>query len=178
MLKLFASAVFAMLFCFSTANAADYEVNFTASNFQWGGGGDQPQLIVSGVLLFSAESLYSTIDQITAFDLVIAGHSYAINDIDWFGDTMGAAIGGKLNGYSAINSGTDDFYLNFSYLGDIHSGQLSYATSSSPFGIWSSYGDDFQFTVTEVSPVPEPGNYAMMLAGALFLGAVNRRRKA
>ena len=46
-----------------------------------------------------------------------------------------------------------------------------------PFEVtWSNYLNPGQWTVTEISPIPEPREYALMLAGLAFIGWKARRK--
>lgn len=170
LLKLSAAA---LICCATGAQAADYQLDFTASGFGPGLFSNlaAPQSPISGSFVFSAPSLGAAITSINAVNLVIAGHSYTLPEVSFGAYGDGYLFGAKSNGVGMTMASTDDFYLIVSSSLNV----LTYAQQG-VFDTWStglvavSYGP-------LVSPVPEPGKTATLLAGLAALGLLRARRQ-
>ena len=164
--------VAASLLCGASAQAADYRLDFTATNFVssfYDNSGPAPFNSATGYAIFSADSLGSSWTAVKNFGLTIGNVHYTRSDVGVDLWASGAFVGGLLNDLNGIGSGTNDFWID---LNTTQSFGFEY-TSVSKSGYWESY--DIKQTV---SAVPEPETYGMFLAGLGLLGVVARRRKA
>ncbi|MRW84795.1 PEP-CTERM sorting domain-containing protein [Pseudoduganella sp. FT26W] len=170
MLKRLAGFVLsAFLFCANAAQAADYRLDFTATNFS--GFGPSPLSAISGSFLYSAPNAASVWTSLNGVDLTIADYRYSVADVGFSHGTGINVIGGTLHSVNTVYSGTNDFYLALA-------GEtifFVYGLSSVPSDAWTSY--TVQTVITEVTAVPEPGTYAMLLAGLGLMRVVGRRRR-
>lgn len=164
----------------ASAQASIYKADFTFSGFSpysWIGGTSSltpPQNVVTGSITYEAMSMYDTATAVDAFDLSIAGHTYAINEVV-FDPRYAGAFGGVKNGI-AIGFGTGDFFLSLaSDSVGASTGRLFY----SPAGIETIFASNAAaVTISDLSnDVPEPGSLALLLAGAVGLGFAGRRKK-
>lgn len=164
--------VAASLLCGASAQAADYRLDFTATNFvssNYDNSGPAPFNSATGYAIFSADSLGSSWTAVKNFDLTIGNVHYTRSDVGVYLWASGAFVGGLLTDLNGLGSGTNDFWID---LNTTQSFGFAY-TSVSKSGYWESY--DIKQTV---SAVPEPETYGMFLAGLGLLGVVARRRKA
>lgn len=169
MFKRFSSAVIAaLLLCTASAQAADYKLTFTASGFGWPGV-PAPQNVVTGSFIYSANMGSGLWAELKAVDLTIDGHVYTLAEIKadlFFGKPV---IGVPVSGVAGVTQLTDDFYF---FPVDHY---FVYAASNRAY-VWST--SDVTVFTTQISAVPEPETYAMLLAGLGLMGFAARRRKA
>lgn len=117
----------------------------------------------SGKVTFSYDDADPTILTLLEIDFELNGFVFDLTNT--FAET-GAAdwlVGGTINGGSVL-AGTNDFQL--SSTNGLY--QFSYATAGGGFGF------DFSPTVTQVSAVPEPSTWAMLLLGFFAAGGALR----
>jgi hypothetical protein len=172
MFNRFAGLVLAALLSATCAQATEYKATFTAADFHMSNGLSAPDSIVSGSFDFSAATASSLWDAIHGIDLVINGHRYGVGDVGVGAGSKRTLVGGNETGALTISSYyNDDFLL-------LRSGEGFdfYYSIASANAIWLT--SNVTMSIKEVSAVPEPETYAMLLAGLGLMGAVVRRRKA
>lgn len=170
MFKRFSSAIAALLLCCASAQAADFRLDFTATNFAmsvWDLG-PAPFNSATGHIVFSADTLSSDWTEVIDFDLTVGSAHYKLSDVGVELVADGAFIGGWVNGTRGVQLGTDDFLASFQPT----QFWFRYA-SKEKIGYWTA--QNIKHTVTAI---PEPETYAMLLAGLGLMGFVARRRKA
>lgn len=106
---------------------------------------------------------------VTPFALT-GGETYIIGGFDSQADSDsyitgvgGLTMGSQISFLQAARSGTDTGFVV----------PTTFANNSG-----GRFGPNFQFTATPVTPVPEPGTYAMMALGLMAVGVAARRRAA
>ena len=172
MLKRISGALFAaLLLCTASAQAAEYKLTFTASDFTltWI---QAPQNLVTGAITYSAATASDPWTAVTGIELTIAGHTYSSAEVGFISYDYGAQyVGGQVNGVDDARGGTNDFLLG------VAPGYFSFMyVSDQSFGFFQPR--NLSISVAEVSAVPEPETYVMLLAGLGLLGVATRRRKA
>jgi len=156
----------------STVHATVYRLDFTASEFVGYRPAPAPEDVVSGSIVFQAESLDAPVTSIDAIDLTISGHVYSLTEIG-YRDYGYLFFGGIVGTLSRVYSGTDDFWLAMTEDGGFRNFTYSTALTNSVF-----QSNTGTATVTElVAAVPEPGSLALILAGMGGLGVTLRRRR-
>ena len=172
MFKRFSGAIAALILCTASAQAADFRLDFTATNFgvPLFGSGPAPFNLATGHIVFSADTLSSDWTEVIDFDLTVGSAHYKLSDVgvELFAD--GAYIGGLLSAANGVQLGTDDFLASFHTTQSSQNFWFGYSSKEEK-GFWSA--QDIKQTVTAI---PEPETYAMMLGGLALLGAVARRK--
>jgi hypothetical protein len=90
----------------------------------------------------------------------------------FLGATMGGGTGSNVNTFTTLGS---DAFMNYA---------TRFSTSNTVEGIFVTYAGTNPFpvqlasngTLTFAAPVPEPGTWAMLLAGLMMVGGIARRR--
>jgi hypothetical protein len=174
MKRLLLSVVMLCLAFTSNATAAIFELDFTAIGFAATSGFVNPPTDpVSGHIMYTAASLTSPIDSLTAISLVIGGHQYTLAEVGYSNDFPNASlIGGLANGVTTISQNvftglSNDFWIYFKR-SPFQPVDFYYSVDSS-MAVW----DTFRFSqssLTEVPAVPEPSTWAMMILGFLGVG--------
>lgn len=177
MFKRISSAVVAvLLLCTASAQAADYKLTFTASDFY--GGSDAtfmtpPAPVVTGSFVFSAaDASLGDWQSVREIDVVVGSHRYGVAESQAGYAFGGVVISGNAGGYGWPSTVEDDFLL----AADLERIIFAYSDISTSQIIWTT--TSVQMSITEVTAVPEPETYAMLLAGLGLMGFVARRRKA
>lgn len=150
----------------SSASAVPITASFTVGGFS----DKAPSDLVSGTMVWEADSPTSPIKSLTSINLTIGDHAYTLEEVGFvsLGDPS-YLIGGNLNGIYSMLPGTDDFVLVVDGAAPRY---LMYSSGGYPF-----LGQGFtSFSVT-ASAVPEPGTFAL-LGVALGAMAFVRRRRA
>ena len=161
----------ALLLCASSAQAGVYKLDFTCSDFIASDENfpNAPDAVVSGSFIYYAADATGHWDQLLGIDLTISGHKFTLDEVaktDFFDMPL---VGGKVGGLTGVGDGVNDFIL-------LPEAVLFIYSTKSTEGSW--YSTSPQISVTELTVVPEPETYAMLLAGLGLMGFVARRRKA
>jgi hypothetical protein len=157
-----------------TAQAATFNLSFSANNFTDFFGGSAPDSSVSGTFSYDALDINSPITLLNSVNLTISGYSYTLADLDvdsfsFFGTQ--SRIGGTNVGVGGIASGTNDFRLVFDYTTQSPI-NISYATSGST-SIYDGQFTSFNITPAAPTSVPEP----FTIIGSLIGGTAAFRMK-
>jgi hypothetical protein len=187
MLKNFACAI-GFLFCSVSAYADDgawqhqvLRFDFVATNFV-----DEydnttpPQSSVTGSITLDVIDRNSVLGSVTAVNMAINGRTYQPSDLEWYyiPNNSNAEIGHYyISTHSPNSSATDGVFLYFlSDPNPLHQEVSMQYSSLGSFGLYTAM--DVTGGITNVTPaVPEPGTYAMMLAGVGVVGLLSRRRQ-
>ena len=103
-----------LLLATAPAQAATYEMDFTATQFTAG-----PD--VSGSFTYTANAPGGPITAFQSVALTIAGHAYTVAEVGFLdagANPTGEVglIGGKINGVNQINAGTIDFMFAITWI--------------------------------------------------------------
>lgn len=161
----------ACLLLTTAAQATQYKLDFTVSNFT-NNFVTLERVPIAGSIVFSADALGAAVTSIDAVDLAIDGHVYTPGEIG--AELWGShyAFGGKAYDIGGVQALTDDFYIYVNGAAN----DFQFATSQS----YLYFGRDIVATYSEPAPagdVPEPGSLALLLAGAGALGMLSRPRR-
>lgn len=153
----------------SAAQAVPIKLSFSATGVADSNGNPAPTDPATGVFVYEAASLGSTIDSLTSVSLTLDGVKYGVGDISFKSPFGGHAdvIYGTLNGVGT-NALTNDFWLVFHRVAGIGL-DFSYTSASRP-GTWFSQ----QFSSFSLSQIPAPGTLALISLGAIGFGVRKR----
>ena len=168
MKSLKSAALAISLMCLSmSAQAISIQVDFTASGFP-AGAPDDP---VSGSFVYDAASTTSTINSVVSVNLTINGHSYTLAEVGSDFNSSNNVIGGLINGATAVSSGTpNDFRLIWDFA-TMASPRFTYTSSANANYAATSFS---QFSISEVTAMPEPGTLWMLLLGFIVITLIRR----
>ena len=172
------------IYASSPAVAAEYKLDFSASNFTpYFGAFIPPTDPVSGNISYTADGPFSQVTSIQSIDLVIDSHAFTLSEIGaestsssgGVGNTGTAFFGGTIWGVTGMGFGDRDFSvyasLNPSPFGLLKSGSLSYTTNISGAG-W--YANTFNYSI---SAVPEPSVSLILSLGLIPVLALRYRQR-
>lgn len=167
-----------LFFALLTTNvwAYSFGVDFSSSNFNLlGGSGPVPYSPISGSFVYEAASITSSIDSLSSIDLTIGGHVYTLSEVGsepLHGFTL---VGGLDDGLTTIAHDNDDFWL-FWDTDTLVPLNFTYTASNPGTGSWATYEFD-RFSITPVTPVPEPSTFLLLGGGLAGLAFYARRRR-
>lgn len=161
-----------------TAHATPYTLQFSASQFASGGGGQFPGFDGpwSGSLSWDANNLNDPITALTAFDLTIAGHHYTLAEVGIAnnGSTQ-TALGALVRGANAVvgDGAFDDFLIVFDRkLPQITAFAYSIAGKGNAIW-WNPVRSEAHYASQAVSA---PASVALAGLGLLVCAGFHRRR--
>jgi hypothetical protein len=157
-----------------TAQAATFNLSFSANNFTDFFGGSAPDSSVSGTFSYDALDINSPITSLNSVNLTISGHSYTLAELtfdsfSFFGTQ--SQIGGANLGVNGLTAGVNDFILAFDYTTQSPR-RISYTTSGST-GFYDGQFTSFNITPAAPTSVPEP----FTIIGSLIGGTAAFRMK-
>lgn len=149
-----------------SASAVPITASFTVEGFS----DAAPSKLVSGTIVWEADSPTSPIKSLTSIDLRIDHHTYTLEEVGF--DSLGDPsylIGGKVNGLYNMLPGTDDFAL---VIDGTMPRYLTYSSAGSPGQGFTGY----RVTSVTANAVPEPGTFALLGVAFGAIAFVRRRR--
>jgi hypothetical protein len=154
------------------AQAATFNLSFSANNFTDGGASIPPDSSVSGTFSYDALDINSPITSLNSVNLTISGYSYTLGELDFTSFGTNSSIGGT-NFAPSVGTSTNDFFVSFNHTTQSPS-RILYATSGST-GIYFGNFTAFNITPAAATSVPEP----FTIIGSLIGGtaAVRMRKK-
>jgi hypothetical protein len=155
-----------------TAQAATFDLSFSADNFMGFAGTTPPDSSVSGTFSYDALDINSPITSLNSVNLTIDGYSYALGEIAFFNTFFGSIISGSISSFG-VSGLTNDFSISFDPT-NLSPGNISYTTSGIN-DIFSGNFTSFNITPAAATSVPEP----FTIIGSLIGGtaAVRMRKK-
>lgn len=153
------------------ALAALMQLDFTAADFGVGAPVDP----VTGTITYDAASPTTAINSISSISLNISGHVYTLAETTFAKFNTLQFIGGAINGANSINSGTDDFVLEWD-LPSKAPKYFYYATTAHPQGIWRTQHFS-TFTIEPVATVPIPPTMLLLASGLIGVAGLRRKYK-
>jgi hypothetical protein len=152
------------------ANAISVKLEFAAVGFNVSNNNSAPDDPVSGTIIWTADSINSTVQSIDFVDLTINGHTYGVTDVGFSNDHASViAIGANTFGVTGLANFSNDFYLRWDRNTLNPVGQFGYATKGVS-GIWAAPYSSFSITAI---PIPA----AVWLFGSALAGLGWMRRK-
>ncbi len=169
--KMITASVMTFLICafyVCTSWALPFQVDFSVTGFE----SAAPYAQVSGSIAYEASAIDSTIDSLTAINLIIGSMNYSLSDVDFKSGSQ-SLIYGSLNG-TPIRGGTDDFWLRWD-TSSMSPLEFVYSSSGTE-GFWKSQNFD-SFTIASSAPIPEPSTIILLGAGIIGLAVCRRKAK-
>jgi hypothetical protein len=168
-------AALLMVTCMAGANAAVYQMNFTASSFADVAGSEPvPVGSVAGQFSWTSAGPGATLDALVGVSLTIGSHVYSLGELGFEnGGGSTSSIGGLAGGGpNFITAGTDDFVITFDRTGQFYNFIYTVpgATTS-----WISREGSVQ--ITGASLVPEPAPITLLAASAFVVLVQSSRRR-
>jgi len=163
MKKLMASLVAAAcLLNLPAAHASVFTLNFEASDFPVYDFGfvTAPQTDVVGSITYTAAVQNAPVTAIDAVDLVIAGHTYALANVDHYSFYEDSIFHGWTVGPLGLGVGLANFNLDFD-----GANVRSFSYTVDNYNIWQAGNITSTVVQQTVSAVPEPGTVPLLLAG-------------
>lgn len=150
------------------ARADTYRLDFKASNFVSDHGNPVPTDPVQGSITFRAASLGAEVEAILAVDLTINGHAYQVSEVGGSRFGTGYLFGGLLAGIDAIESRTNDFWVQNQPGWE----DMAYTVDGPAVDSWMTR--NVEITITAV---PEPSVGSLCAVGLFWLASLRAIRQ-
>jgi hypothetical protein len=141
-------------------------VSFQATNIT--GVGVPPASTVNGSIQYDAASTTSSINSLTSVDLTIAGHTYALAELDFASVAPNQFIEALTN-HTTLVKGNNNFELRWTAATLI---PVAFEYSSSGATDIFLSQDFTQFSVAEAASVPEPTSFSIFLTAVILVGSL------